>query len=122
MTPKQIRAGHLQFIAAIGPTGALTLGEGRFNSLTSMPRLMTLFLNKVQRVAYGRNWYRKPPDQRLSAIGFREHAQTNAHWHLAVAADEDLRRALYGSESIWAEVRPGGHWYFDGVENGAQYA
>lgn len=75
-----------QFIADQEPYAFLTLNLLHALPVATLHRLAKDFLNRMQREIDGRNWFRIPPENRLTAMGAVEHPDTNSHIHLALAA------------------------------------
>jgi hypothetical protein len=122
MTKNLLRQAWVQFVQAIEPNCIVTLSEGAgINPVTAQQRI-DHFLNGVQRAALGRNWYKKPEDTRIRAVGFREHHLTNPHWHLAIHAPGDLFPALHDAKSGWSRLRHKGHAWADVIDFPANYA
>jgi hypothetical protein len=100
-------------ITAIQGNAIMTVAEnGRRDQIQTQEDMRHL-INRVQRDAYGRDWSRRPQAERITAIGFREHHTTNAHWHLLVRAPGECRTALANAANIWREIQPGGAFHFE---------
>ena len=111
-----------QLVRDQNPTCIMTLGEGRRIAIITMQGKIKHYLNAVQKETLGRYWTKFPAAQRITAIGFREHHETNPHWHLAIHADSEMRMGLADSRKLWAKIRPTGDWYYDFLDDADRYA
>ena len=88
---------------------AVTIASTTPLPLDAIHRCADRFFNLIERRALGARWHRKPTYERLRAVGFVEHLESNTHMHLAVEAPcFRLQSVLVNGKGIWRRVRPGG--------------
>lgn len=76
----------LELAFDIDPTCFITHNFGYEIKPLDGERRLKHFYNMADRAVLGRNWNKKPPDQRIRAIGYWEHLETNPHLHALVSA------------------------------------
>lgn len=88
---------------------AVTIASTTPLPLDIICRCANHFFDRIERRGLGARWHRKPAHERLRAVGFVEHLESNTHMHLAVEAPGfRLQSILVNGEGIWRRVRPGG--------------
>ncbi|PTT75206.1 hypothetical protein DBR41_26530 [Pseudomonas sp. HMWF010] len=117
------RAAYIKHILDICPNSILTLGMGRPCKPEILSRKIDHFFKCIHREAYGRNWHKRDSVEGIVAIGVYEHLASNTHVHFALKAPTPFARsALDRGERIWRKIRPGAHYYYDGIKDPEKYA
>jgi len=105
----RLREAYIQLSRNLQPTLFVTFSFGyRINHITAEGNISKL-LNAVQREAYGRNWYKLGAPDRIAALGFLEHRDSNPHYHVLIALNAKHEAAMNKiAVRVWGEhVRRG---------------
>lgn len=91
----------LQMIHDIEPTCFITHNFGYQIDPINAETKLKHFYNMADHAVLGRNWNKKPPDQRVCALGYWEHLDTNPHLHVLVRATSEHLEWIerYGPEA-----------------------
>jgi hypothetical protein len=105
----QTRAAYIELARSIEPQYANTFTFNRaVNSITGQQRIKG-FINSLEREVLGRRWSVFPAHMRITAVGFLEHADTNAHWHTVMQIPLHFRKILRThGEAAWRDLVPQG--------------
>ena len=106
----RLRGAWVDWISSHGYTQTATLVFNdyditRFDARCSLQELHA----RLDRLALGKLWQKKPVDERLDSISFVENPATNLHYHMlwrAPRLEEELVEALPG---IWRKLVPSGN-------------
>jgi hypothetical protein len=117
MDRTRLRAELVKWIGERGYTQSATLVFNdyyitRFGAQRSLKALHAW----LDRLALGRNWQKKPVDERLDSISFIENPTTNFHYHMlwrAPRLEEKLIEALPG---IWETLVPSGNVKYRAID------
>lgn len=110
----QAHQAWIDFTLSLEPNVVITLDSGLGVNHITFQSTVTHYLNRVQRRAHGRNWAKYPPEQKIRAVGFFEHWDTNLHLHIAAnAPDRALRWELGQGAGLWRDLRRAGSHHYD---------
>lgn len=91
----KIQNAYRQVLEKLQPNLMVTHNfGGQYKAETQCSRI-TQFYNAIQRKAFGRDWAKQFDRPWPRAIGFREHPDTNAHYHVLVSACPALVTAIF---------------------------
>lgn len=126
MSPADQRLAFMAWLAELQPNLMVTIGAGPAFSPQRLKRDVERHLNSIERRALGPRWAAKPASDRMTAVGFLEHAESNAHYHLLVQAPDRHEEALVVvGEERWRRRHPGGVHHvqrIDSVPRSARYS
>lgn len=116
------RADYVELVAGVRPDHAITLCAGLACTAAVLDIAAERFLNRVQRAGHGRNWHKRRAAERLEAVGFFEHHDTNLHLHIAARLPtERLREAATDGERLWRLLRPAGAYECEPIAHIARH-
>lgn len=119
----EVRGAWRKLVLDIQPTMAITLGIGLQTTAERLNRDAELLFNRVQRRAYGPRWFKQPASERISAIGFHEHPDSNRHMHVALAGGYRVcERLMLDGSRFWKDIRTAGDFYVEPIGNVEGYA
>ncbi len=117
MKQENFRAAIVDLIVDLDPNVTVMLGAGEGLSLITFDGQARHFLNKVHNQAYGRNWARRSPYERIEAVGWPEHVDLNLHMHLALRVpNPDLLRCLQAGRKTWGSIRLKGDYHCEQIK------
>ncbi len=85
----RLRAALIQAVERIEPNLFITLVFNRDVQLGPAARAVEEFCKRLERRAHGKRWLDYPAAERLKALAFPEHIDSNLHFHLAGHAASD---------------------------------
>jgi hypothetical protein len=117
------RDAWIKVVEDLRPNLAVTLGMGLNARPQTLNKAAKELCCRIERKALGARWAQKPRQDRLWAVGFHEHPNSNRHIHVAVhAPDRHADWLMTNGNSIWREIRASGDWYCEPLESPAAYA
>jgi len=123
MTNSFNRDAWILMIEELRPNLAITLGMGHDCRPETLNKAAKELCCRIERRALGALWSDKPRADRVWAIGFHEHPNSNRHLHIAARApDRHADRLMTDGNATWRKVRPSGDWYCEPIENVSAYA
>ncbi len=123
MTDKRNRDAWIRLVEELQPNLAITLGMGLNCRPETLNKAAKELCCRIERQALRARWSEKPKADRLWAIGFHEHPNSNRHVHIAARApDRHADRFMTNGNATWREVRASGDFYCEPIENVPAYA
>lgn len=117
-----LRRSYCHLLLDLKPTHFITFNFGRPFTTNSAHFAMKGYFQRVERAALGRNWGKFTGEQRIVAIGFLEHLDSNPHWHVAARIPQKAVAALANTERRWKTLSAGGHAFVLPIEREAAVA
>ena len=106
----RIRRELVRWISKRGYTQSATLAFNDYHITQFGARRSLKALHaRLDRLAFGKLWQKKPREERLDSISFVENPATNLHYHMlwrAPRLEEELVESLPG---IWKKLVPSGN-------------
>lgn len=88
-----------------GFTHFVTLAFNRMETIDSARKNLNKFHAKLDRKILGKNYYKKPKDQRTFFVAFIEHMNSNFHYHLLLKTpNQYISRLEFHLDSSWQKV------------------
>ncbi len=107
---KELQAALRSFLISLDLPLFVTVAFNKSLSIAKAQKLLNEFHYEIQKLLWGRKFYRIPAEHRIFFIAFPEHIQTNIHYHLMlrvpreyqerfkISAHEALRRILASAD------------------------
>ena len=106
----RLRAALIQAVERIEPNLFITLVFNRDVKLGAAARAVEEFCKRLERRAHGKRWLDYPTVERLKALAFPEHFDSNLHFHLAGHASERMCEvAVDEAGDVWRQLTKTGH-------------
>ena len=93
----------------------ITLNFNQQRSFTTASAALMKFEARLNRSILGKNWRKKPMDQRVQFIAFPEHPETNFHYHVFIRTPKAERFEALATKH-WRTLVPGGQAHVKTVE------
>lgn len=122
---RALRTAWNRLLAEQQPDALLTFNLHHALTVFTLQRLVTDFVNRMQREIDGRNWSRLPAQDRPRTIGIVEHPDTNPHAHVALSAPPRFVEFVFSdaAQALWHRCHPhAGQFHAERVSDAAGLA
>lgn len=122
MANSPMRDAWIELALGLDGNLAITLGAGLSTTPATLERSVTAYFNRIQRQALGPRWTKADARDRISAIGFCEHIDSNLHMHVFAKAGDRCALKLMLGQRLWKSVRTAGDYYCEPIQDPMRYA